>query len=162
MDLVIKRLKDEGRIKESVTKFLEETDGCGKQYRCATACFLLSLLASTHKIVINRAIRAPGHGKDEVDGLDATDKRYLSEKMSVIYEPEVKEAENRMVPEARENGESKSFARECVRLCALPDRFEGVKSERKSKKREENRRMRLRFYHEHRAEDFLFGGLNTS
>jgi hypothetical protein len=138
MDLLIKRLKEDGRIKEYVTKFLEETDGCSKQYRCATACFLLSLLASTHKIIIDRAIGAPGHGKDEVDGLNATDKRYLSEKMSVIYEPEVKEAENRMAPEARENGKSKSFAGECVRLCSLPHRFEGVKSESKSKKREDN------------------------
>jgi hypothetical protein len=159
MDLLIKRLKEDGRIKESTTKFLEETDGCSKQYRCATACFLLSLLATTHKIVIDRAIGAPGHGKDEVDGLNATDKRYLSEKMSVTYEPEVKEAVNRMAPEARENGESKSFARECVRLCSLPDRFEGVKSEGKSKKREDNRKMRMLFYHEQKAEDVLFGGL---
>jgi hypothetical protein len=92
------------------------------------------LLASTHKIVINRAIGAPGHGKDKVDGLNATtNKRYLSEKMSVIYEPEVKEAKNRMAPEAREDGESKSFARKCVHLCALPDRFEGrARSARKT------------------------------
>jgi hypothetical protein len=156
MDLLIKPLKEDGRIKEYVTKFLEETSRCSKQHRCATARFLLSLLASAHKIVINRAIGVPGYDNDEADGLDTTDKKRLSEKMSVIYEPKVKEAENQMALEARENGKPKSFACECVCLCAPPDQFEGVKSERKSKKHEDNSKMRLHFYHEQKTEDLVW------
>jgi hypothetical protein len=47
----------------------QNTDGCGKQYRCGTALYLLSLLASQKHVVIGRAIGAPGHGKDIVDKL---------------------------------------------------------------------------------------------
>ena len=57
----------------------EETDGCAKQYCCALALYLLSMVASTFGIVIDRGIGAPGHGKDVVDGLNACDKRYLRE-----------------------------------------------------------------------------------
>jgi hypothetical protein len=53
MDLLIKRLKEDGRIKESVTKFLEETDGCGKQYQCATG-FFLTVFACKHAHNCNR------------------------------------------------------------------------------------------------------------
>eukprot|EP00957_Ditylum_brightwellii_P137269 10465349-Ditylum_brightwellii.AAC.1 len=56
---------------------MEETDGCAKQYRCAAAFNLLSMLAMQYNIVIDRAIQAAGHGKDVVDGLNAVDKRYL-------------------------------------------------------------------------------------
>lgn len=55
----------------------DDTDGCAKQYRCGTALLFLSLLACTCNITIDRAIGAPGHGKDIVDGLNATDKAFL-------------------------------------------------------------------------------------
>eukprot|EP00957_Ditylum_brightwellii_P190783 14524120-Ditylum_brightwellii.AAC.1 len=52
---------------------MEETDGCAKQYRCASAINLLSTLSMKYNIVINRAVGAPGYGKDVVDGLNAVD-----------------------------------------------------------------------------------------
>jgi hypothetical protein len=53
---------------------LDDTDGCAKQYGYATALFLLTLLSCVHNVTIDRAVGAPGHGKDIVDGLNAADK----------------------------------------------------------------------------------------
>ena len=59
-------------IKQDSTTLWEETDGCAKQYRCATAMYLLLLIFVRFNIVIDRAVGAPGHRKDVVDGLNAT------------------------------------------------------------------------------------------
>eukprot|EP00957_Ditylum_brightwellii_P162192 12350079-Ditylum_brightwellii.AAC.1 len=63
-------------IKQESTATWEETDGCAKQYRCATAMYLLALISVRFNMVIDRAVGAPGHGKDIVDGLSATDKAF--------------------------------------------------------------------------------------
>ena len=55
----------------------DNTDGCAKQYRCATALYLLSVLCASKNVSIDRAIGAPGHGKDLVDGINAVNKQYL-------------------------------------------------------------------------------------
>jgi hypothetical protein len=55
----------------------DNTDGCAKQYCCAPAIHLLSMLAREFNITINRSVGAPGHGKDLVDGLNACNKQYL-------------------------------------------------------------------------------------
>jgi hypothetical protein len=47
----------------------------------------MSMLAIQFAIIIDRAVGAPGHGKDEVDGLNAVDKRYLQTKMRVVTTP---------------------------------------------------------------------------
>eukprot|EP00978_Attheya_sp_CCMP212_P034637 scaffold146167_cov65-Attheya_sp.AAC.2 len=52
----------------------DTTDGCACQYRCSKDFFLLSVVAPGRRIVIDRAIDAPGHGKQGVvDGLNAID-----------------------------------------------------------------------------------------
>jgi len=93
--------------------------------RCGTALYLLSVLAGHFGIVIDRAIGAPGHGKDIVDGLNATDKVY-----SML-------------------GDSKmSLAVESKRLLSDPLRSSGVKAEGgKSAKREKAAKMQARQYH---------------
>jgi hypothetical protein len=90
MHVLVQYLFKEGIIKEGST-ILDHTDGCSKQYRSATVLYCLSLLAASYGITIDRAIGAPGHGKDEVDGLNATDKRYIKEKMCQTQAPGVDE-----------------------------------------------------------------------
>ena len=52
-------------------------------------CFIfLSMLLHAYQITIDRAVGAPGHGKDVVDGLNAVDKNYLFKLMSRIKVPE--------------------------------------------------------------------------
>jgi hypothetical protein len=128
---------------------LDDTDGCAKQYRSATALYLLSLIAVTYRIAYDRAIGAPGHGKDEVDGLNAVDKRYITEKMSLVVTPEANESSKRVAPEAMVEGVSKSIAAEAARLCSDITRIKGVKSKGKYQKRETNAAMKKRYYHVH-------------
>ena len=52
--------------------------GCAEQYICATALYLLSMFYHAYNIEIVCGVGAPGHGKDVVDGLNATDKRFLT------------------------------------------------------------------------------------
>jgi hypothetical protein len=42
---------------------------------------------SFHGIIIDHAVGAPGHGKDEVDSLNPVDKRFFLEKMVLIITP---------------------------------------------------------------------------
>jgi hypothetical protein len=113
---------------------LDDTDGCTKQYWSATALYLLSLIAVTYVIVYDRVIRAPGHGKNEVDGLNAVDKRFITEKMSLVVTPEVNESLKCVASEALAEGVSKSIAEEVARLCSDITHVEGVKSKGKYKK----------------------------
>ena len=56
----------------------DQTDGCAKQYRCSIAYYLMSYLSKSYKIVFDRAVDTPGHGKYVVDGFNAVQKRYLA------------------------------------------------------------------------------------
>ena len=50
---------------------------------------------------MDRAINVPGHGKNVVDGINATDKLYLKEKMKLIGKLESNDTTNiRMIPNA--------------------------------------------------------------
>ena len=44
-------------------RLLGSTDGCAKQYKCSTAIYLMSMLAKSFDIVVDRALGAPGHGE---------------------------------------------------------------------------------------------------
>jgi len=106
------------------------------------------VLACTYGITIDRAIGAPGHGKDFVDGLNATDKVYLRKMMCMTGTPEANDGEKRMAAHAMLGGKAMSLATECQRLCSLPERFAGVKSDGgKYAKREAAARVKERHYH---------------
>jgi hypothetical protein len=60
MDRLIKILKKKNVLKD---RLYETTDGCGAQYRLATALWFLPSLSVKHNIVIDRSYGAPGHGK---------------------------------------------------------------------------------------------------
>ena len=50
----------------------EHTDGCVKQYRCATKLYLLSMLVNTYNIIIDCGVVAIVYGIEVVDGFNAT------------------------------------------------------------------------------------------
>ena len=41
----------------------------------------MTVLSSSNGIIMHRAINAPSHGNNVVDGINATEKRYLDEQM---------------------------------------------------------------------------------
>jgi hypothetical protein len=158
MTVLLDILKSRGEILPGGL-LLDETDGCGKQYRCGTALWCLSVLSSQYGISIDRAIGAPGHGKDIVDGLNATDKRFLRGRMCLIGSPEANDGAKRMAAHSMVEGASKSLALECARLCSDETRITGVKGHSKHKKRESNSKVTLRNYHIQDPAEVKFGNV---
>ena len=62
----------------------EYIKGCAKQYRRALAIYLMSALSYSYGIKTYRAMNSPGHVKNVVYGLNATDKVYFKGKMKFI------------------------------------------------------------------------------
>ena len=79
----------------------EDTNGCAKKYRCALDIYLMLVISSSYGIIIYRAINSPGHGNNVVDGLNATEKRYLKEQMECIGKLAINNTSNiGMIPSA--------------------------------------------------------------
>ena len=57
-------------ISPFLTTMWDHTDGCAKQYCFASAIYLLSCITLEFSIIIDRAVGAPGNGKDVVYGLN--------------------------------------------------------------------------------------------
>lgn len=115
----------------------DDTDGCTSQYRCGRALYLLSVLAVSSGITIDRAIGAPGHGKDLVDGQNAVDKHYLRGCMRRISVPEVKGGPKRMAAHEMVGDTKMNWAEECQRLLSDLSRAHGVKGEKRNKRQAE-------------------------
>ena len=47
----------------------DDTGVFSYQYSCALAIYLMNVLSSLYGIIMDRAIDAPGHGKNVFDGL---------------------------------------------------------------------------------------------
>jgi hypothetical protein len=146
MDRLGNILLERGVVKRGGWLF-DHIDGCAKQYRCGTVLYLLALLAVSYGIVINRAVGAPGHGKCEVDGGNAVDERYIKTKMCLIEAPDGDASTRQMSAHAMAGNALTSFAAECARICSSRERAHGVKSEIKSRKREDSARIKERHYH---------------
>jgi hypothetical protein len=159
MYVVLERLKEKGLLHENSTVIYDHTDGCTCQYRCATALYFLSMLSFMFKLTIDRMIHAPGHGKDEVDGLNATTKRFLQQKMSTTNLNNDQGEEKRMDPWAMEGGSSKCLSSEAKRLLEEPERKDGVVSAGKYKKRFDSRAVTERTYHVLGGEEVRFKNL---
>ena len=158
MTSMLNELKKGNKLKPKCTIW-ESTDGCCKQYRCGASLYFLSVLSSNFNINIDRMIGAPGHGKDIVDAINACDKRYLKEKMCMIGTPEADDSKKRMDAHAMIGNKKSSWAVTCKLLLEDKLREKGVKSYRKSKKREAKQIMDKRVYHLQDAKDVQMVGM---
>ncbi len=57
---------------------IEITDGCVVQYWCGTILHLLAQISTAYNVMYTRYVQAPGHGKEEIDGLEGTEKTYAN------------------------------------------------------------------------------------
>ena len=71
-----------------MSTILDNTDGCDKQHRCASAMYLMSVIFQCYSVIIDRGISASGHGKEVVDGPNDVDKHYIYQLMSTVKLPE--------------------------------------------------------------------------
>ena len=124
-------------------------DGCAKQYRSGTALFLMSQQVQKFpSIRIDAMIGAPGHGKDEVDGLNAVEKGHIQDSCAVVIQPGVNDTEEKLPAHTLSgDGIDVSLAEHCIKICGHPDRVHGVVSQGKYRKREANRKITNRVYH---------------
>jgi hypothetical protein len=68
---------DEGeRPRKLLNALYDITDRCSVQYRCGQVLYSLSQIASSWNVSFTRCVQAPGHGKEEVDGIVGTEKTY--------------------------------------------------------------------------------------
>ena len=65
----------------------ENTGGCVEQYCFANALYLLSIFAHTYNIIIDRGVGSLGHVRDFFDGLNATNKMYISILITTVQLP---------------------------------------------------------------------------
>ena len=148
---------------EHVRLCQKNTDGCAKQYRCAKSVYFDSMLSSEFDLTIDAAIGAPGHGKDQVDGLNAVDKRTLRAAMCVKGTPEACDEQKLLAANKyyEEGGETHTtdLAEACKEILGAPERQFGVKSVQKSNKREENSNVDKRVYYVQREEDVTADGV---
>ena len=128
---------------------LDHTDGCAKQYRCGNALFFLSILAHKYKIIIDRAIAAPGHGKSIIDGLNAVDKTHLRQRMMISDPLRTTERSNIINVFNYTNTDVNSFAEDCARICASENRHNGVLTGSNYAARAKSAKLSERFYHVH-------------
>ena len=128
----------------------DQTDVCAKQYRCSIAYYIMSYLSTSYKIVLDRAVDTPGHGKDVVDGFNAVQKRYLATCLRIRSTPEKDKIDSKRmhVETMTEKGEV-SFAEECKRLLDICDGI-GTKGDKKHAKREAKARLKHKYYWVHK------------
>jgi hypothetical protein len=99
MIILINHLFEDGVLGKN-GMMLDVTDGWAKQYRCATAIHLLSMLSVKYGITIDRQVGAPGHGKDIINGINAVNKNYISKSFCKTNMPEANNATNRILAES--------------------------------------------------------------
>ena len=137
--------------KDSKAFLMELMDGCGKQYRCGTALFLMAVTANHFGIPIDRMISCPGHGKGPVDAENGVTKTFLKMYFRLIKIWGVNKCDEGehylsacMVDD---NAKKVSFAESLVRLLKDPKRKDGRKSSsKKYASREEKRKLKDRDY----------------
>ena len=94
----------------------EGTNGCAKQYMCDLDIYLINLLSSSYGIIIYRAIDAPSHGNNVVDGLNATYKRYLKGGMGIIGKLGSNDTSNILMLPSASKDVSVKFTDKCIHI----------------------------------------------
>ena len=84
---LISLLKDKKILTTSLSTIWENTDGCAKQYICASVLYLMSFVSKCYSIIIDQGISAPGHVKEVVGGVNDVDKPYIYQLMSTVQLP---------------------------------------------------------------------------
>ena len=121
----------------------------------------MSYLSKSYRIVFDRAVDTPGHGKDVGDGFNAFQKRYLATCLRMRSTPEKDNIDiKRMRAEAMTEKGEVSFAKECKRLLDLQDQI-GTKGDKKHAKREFKTRLNHKYYWIHKEEDTLFNSMKA-
>ena len=81
---LISLLKDKKVLTTSFGTIWENTDGCAKKYRYASALYIMSVMSQCYPIITNQCIISPRNGKEVVDGPNYVDKCYIYQLMFTV------------------------------------------------------------------------------
>ena len=154
-------LKDISVLHPDKSTIWEVTDGCAKQYRCATAIYLMSTVSQQFDVVIDRSIEAPGHGKGEVDGFGAVDKQFLYKSMLRRTATKTNDAAIYNAHAATKKGVC-SFVEECHRLLSQEARRQRSISFKNKKLTEREGKYQRAKYFIQKEEDVKFNHINVA
>ena len=120
MEKMVEFLLRHGLLKKG-GRILEQTDGAGSQYKCASALYFMSVISSRFGITYDRAISGPGHGKNLVDGMGAVDKHTLYRAAKKTFkQADVEDPDSKLIAaEIIKNGEVTSIAAKCCHILML-------------------------------------------
>ena len=106
----------------------------------------MSFLSKSYKIVLDRTVDTPGHGKYIVDGFNAVQKRYLATclRMRSTTEKDNIDSKRMHVDAITDKGEV-IFAKECKRLLDIRDEI-GTKGDKKHAKCDAKARLKHKYY----------------
>ena len=72
------------------------TDGCAEYYIFAILLYVFSILLQTLKIIVDHEISVPGHGREVVYNLNATEKRFIFNMMITVQLPDCEQFDTQM------------------------------------------------------------------
>ena len=90
MFYLLKKLFESGILVSGMSTVWEDTDGCAKKYMCALTIYLMTVLSSSYGIMMDRAVNAPCHGKNVVDGLNSMEKFIRRKKWNLLVSYQVR------------------------------------------------------------------------
>ena len=93
--------------------------------------YLMILLSSSYGIILDRAINAPGHGKNFFYGLYAMDKRYLEGKMEPIGKLKINDTSNIVIIPSALKDASIKISDQCIHIINNKDRLNRLKGSSK-------------------------------
>ena len=108
--------------------------GCAKQYMCGLAIYLMTVLSTSYGILMDRSINIPGHVNNVADGINATDKRYLKEKIEFIGKFASNDNTNIGMLPSPSKYVYINFADKCPHILNNKERLNGLKGSTKMKK----------------------------
>ena len=126
---------------------LEHSDGCAEQYRCTTVIYLLSMLSHAYNSIIGSGIIAPGHVREVVDGLNSTNKWFISMLMPTVQLPGAASYDSQMTMNTSNTNTDISLAREFQKHISSPTRAYGLLDHGKYRKSVSKRKWTDSEYH---------------
>ena len=149
----LKTFLESGIVVPSISAVWEDTDGCAQKYMHALAIYLMTVLSSSYGIIMDRAINAPGHGKNVVDGINATNKRYLKGLIELMGKLASNDTKNiGMIPSASKDV-SINFVDQCLHILKNKEILNGLKSSTKIQKIQSRLKYQPRTYNVQRNSD---------
>ena len=95
----------------------------------------MTVLSYENGIILDRAINEPCHEKNVVDGINATEKRYLKGEMELVGKLASKDTSKIGMLPSDPKDVSIKFADQCVNFLNDKDKLNGIKSSTKIQKR---------------------------